>query len=245
MRNLFVLIAALTSILVPTYASSANDNKIDEADIKLVSTKPLDSRANQLIGKERVIRPDEPDAVSEPIAQSLIHQLESWGENGKGLAESLHYCSASHAAAMSKKKSSCFDEFRGEADPGCLLKQGYGRKTVGQMLTADRFDLNGDGIDDYIISDRYYCFGLSANQSNVYFVMLSRTKDDFGLAYADWASYGLEVVVDPTSGAKVLIERAPKSYGIYSRVMHLVKGKYIPRICIFEDEHGYSRCDEK
>jgi len=243
MKNLFVLIAALTSILVPTYASSANDNKIAEADIKLVSAKPLDSMAKQLIGKERVIRPDEPDAVSETIAQSLIHQLESWGENGKGLAESLRYCSASHAAAMSKKKSSC--EFRGEADPGCLLKQGYGRKTVGQILTADRFDLNGDGIDDYIISDRYYCFGLSGNGANVYFVMLSHTKNDFGLAYADWASLGLEVVADPTSGTKVIIERAAKSYGIYSRVMHQVDGKFVPRVCIIQDQEGFSRCDEK
>jgi len=54
-----------------------------------------------------------------------------------------------------------------------------------------------------------------------------------------------ETVVGPTSGAKALIERAAKSYGIYSRVMHLVEGKYVPRICIVVDEHGYSRCDEK
>ena len=215
------------------------------ADIKLVSATSLPSTTNRLIGEERIVRANEADAVSEKIAQSLIAQLGHGGVEAQKLADSLRTCSASHASKMQGDKSSCFDTDGEDAAPGCLVKRGVGQKSVGQILTADRFDLNGDGIPDYIMSDRYYCLDLSANQAGVYFVMLSGPKGDFDLAYADWATSALEVVVDPVKGGKVLIERSPKTYGIYSRVLQLVNKKFVPRICIVNDENGFSRCDPK
>ncbi len=220
------------------------NNGIDDVDIKLADAEPLASITNRLIGKERLVRADEPDAVSEKIAQSLIVQLEGWGGKGKGLAQSLRECSALQAIAMENRKSSCVNDYSGEADVSCLIKHGIGQKSVGQSLTADRFDLNVDGVPDYIISDRYYCNGLSANQSNVYFVMLSDKKGGFKLAYADWASFGLQVVEHPVTKEKILIEQAPKNYGVYSRIMQLVDGKYVSRICVLRDDKGYSRCDQ-
>jgi hypothetical protein len=245
MKKRIIATAVFMAALISVSVFYQGIGKAREADIKIASLHALDSKANRLIGKERVVRPDEPDFVSEQVAQSLISQLANWEGNGKGLAEDLQECSAIHAAYMLGNKSSCFHEYSGEAEEGCLVKRGYGRKSVGQALTADRMDLNDDGILDYIISDRYYCPRLSANQSNVYFVMLSSGKNNFRLSYADWASYGLNVVQDPTSGAKILVEKAPKLYGTYTRIMHLVEGKFVPRVCIFQNEQGYSECEKK
>ncbi|MDR3573577.1 MAG: hypothetical protein P4L50_06940 [Anaerolineaceae bacterium] len=244
MGRFFAPITALIACLAAGCSFASEKSKIDEADIRLVSAEPLESKARRLIGNERVVQPNEVDAVSEKIAQSLISQLGDWGAKGKELANSLLECSAIHAANMQGNKSTCFDNYSGEAKEGCLVKHGVGRKSVGQILTADRFDLNADGIGDYIISDRYYCSSLSANQSSVYFVLLSRAKGDFHLAYAGWASYGLDVAKDPANGSNVLIERTPKTYGMYSRVMQLVNEKYVPRICVVQDSDGYSRCDK-
>ena len=167
-----------------------------------------------------------------------------WEPKGKELAQSLYSCSAAHAYTLSRS-STCDNEFGGDIDNTCLLKHGFGRRSVGQALTADKIDLNGDKIPDYLISDRYYCMTLSANQSNVFFVLLSQPSGEFRLSFADWASYGLAVVENPISKEKVLIERAPKTYGTYTKILHLENGRYRPRICVLKDEHGFSKCESQ
>ena len=142
MKKKLMVGAAITLLLILIYAYDKKNSKISEADIKLVSTKPLDSKINRLIGKERVVRQNEPDAVSEEIVQSLIAQLARRGKNGKELTDSLYLCSAIHASFMLGEKSPCLNEYSGEADQACLVKRGYGRKSVGQVLAADRIDLN-------------------------------------------------------------------------------------------------------
>lgn len=235
--------AAILLILVSVFIwRQGRQHGLDKADLQLIEAKPLASKARRMIGEARPIRPDEPDAVSEKVAQSLIRQLENWGGKGKELAAALRECSALHVMRVHKDYSTCTDEYSGDVDVQCLIKRRIGQKEVEQMLTADRYDLNADGIDDYVISDRYYCGQLSANQSNVYFVMLSRTKDDFRLAYADWAAERLNVVEEPASKQKVVIEQAYHLYGDFSTVMKLVDGKYVPRVCIVKKDEGYSSC---
>ncbi|HEY0589290.1 MAG TPA: hypothetical protein VGD52_24380 [Pseudoduganella sp.] len=215
---------------------------VSEDDIRVSRLEPLPNISNQLIGKERQVKPSEPDYVPEPIAQSLKTQLAKWPK-GAELAGALSYCSGELVSTRLGEKSACNDGFSDKPEPACLEQHGYGKKSIGQALTADRHDLNGDGINDYIISDRYYCQNLSANQSNVYFVMLSKSNKDFKLAYADWASIGLQVVDDKVSGKLVLIESAGKSYGTYSTIYQLRDSKYIPKACIFQDQKGYSPCE--
>lgn len=215
---------------------------VSPADVALVRHPVLPSRMNSLIGKPRIVRDSEPDAVPEPVAQALLLQLGSWGPKGQEFVDALKECSARHAFAVGERGPPCEDEHTGDADPQCLLRRGYGRRTLGQTLMADRFDLNGDGIGDYLIADRYYCHSLSANQSNVQFVMLSGADKTFRLAYADWASYGLVVVNEPRTAKPVVIERAPKMYGTYNRVYQLVDGRLTPRTCIFEDDRGFEPC---
>lgn len=235
--------AALTNSIDWLEAEAENSKqKFAAADIQLALAEALPSKMNSLIGKERVGRPEEPDVVSEKIAQSLLQQLEAWPGKGKEMTEALLECSAQQASTMDGDRSSCVEKYNGAVDVQCLVQRGYGRKSIGQILTTDRLDLNNDCVADYIIKDRYYCNQLSANQSNVYFVLLSRSKNDFRLAYADWASYGLEVVKSPVDGTNVLIERAPKSWGVFNRIMQLSNGEFTTRICIFEDKTGFSRC---
>lgn len=242
MKIVFTGVATIILLIVSIYVWRHEANRPYSADLKLISLKSLESKMNNLYDKERVVRSDEPDAVSEKITKSLFAQLKTLGKDGNELAENLAACSAIHASKMQGDKSSCFDGYSGEADPACLIKQGYGRKSVGQVLTADRFDLNGDGIPDYIITDRYFCGLISANQAQVHLVMLSHTNGDFRMAFADWVFDRFNVVEDPISKAKVLIERHVKAIGAFSTIMQLQGEKYVRGACIFEDEHGFSRC---
>ena len=251
-KNLFMGLAVLTTFVTAIYIWRQEAGRPSAADLNLISIKPLESKMSHSSDGERVVRSDEPDAVSEKVAQSLMSQLKTKGKHGRelakdgrDLAEDLAACSAIHASKMQGDKSSCFDEYSGEADSACLIKRGFGRKSVGQVLTADRFDLNGDGIRDYIITDRYYCHFMSANQSQVFFVMLSHKKEGFHLAFADWIFDRFVVVEEPKSGSKVLIERHEKAYGIFNTIMQLEGGKYVPRVCIVEDEHGVNLCERR
>lgn len=214
---------------------------IDETDLQIASAESIKSTARKMIGEDRIIAPSEPDYVPEKVARTLIQQLQQSTDKDKELAKNLYACSAEHAYKLSKHHP-CDNEFSGETDEACLRKHGFGKNTVGQALAADRIDLNSDGIPDYIVSDRYYCMTLSANQSNVYFVMLSQPNGAWTLAYADWASYGLSVVHNPVNKELMLIEQAPKTYGTYTRIMALTNGRYTPRICVLQDEHGASKC---
>lgn len=80
-------------------------------------------------------------------------------------------------------------------------------------------------------------------QASVHFVMLSNPIKDFTLAYADWASYGLDVVDDKDNGKLVLIEQAVKSYGTFSTNYELRDSNYVAKSCIFHDDKGYSSCE--
>ena len=251
-KNLFMGLAVLTTFVTAIYIWRQEAGRPSAADLNLISIKPLESKMSHSSDGERVVRSDEPDAVSEKVAQSLMSQLKTKGKHGRelakdgrDLAEDLAACSAIHASKTQGDKSSCFDEYSGEADSACLIKRGFGRKSVGQVLTADRFDLNGDGIRDYIITDRYYCHFMSGNQSQVFFVMLSHKKEGFHLAFADWIFDRFVVVEEPKSGSKVLIERHEKAYGIFNTIMQLEGGKYVPRVCIVEDEHGVNLCERR
>ena len=242
--QVLAVLATLTglALLVGFWRGVGLRPQVSPADIALVQQPVLPSRMNSLIGKPRVVRDSEPDAVPEPVAQALLQQLRTWGLKGPEFVHALMECSARHAFEVGKRGRPCKDEYTGEADPQCLVENGYGRRTIGQTLMADRYDLNGDGIGDYLIADRYYCHSLSANQSNVQFVMLSRPDKTFRLAYADWAVFGLEVVNDPRTGQPVVIERAPKTYGLYSRVYRLAEGRLTERTCIVADDSGFSHC---
>lgn len=246
-RTKSLLYGLLTAIIlsITIFAWFKHAGSVTPKELQLISLKPLPSQIKSDYGHERVVGPREPDVVSEKIAQSLIAQLKRRGKDGNEFAESLATCSAIHASKMQGDKSSCFNEYSGEAEPSCLIKQGYGSKSFGQILTADRFDLNGDGIRDYIITDRYYCGYISANQAQVYFVMLSKSRDDFRLAYADWTSPSIRVVIDPESGKMVLIEGIEKASGNYSHIFTFMDGQYISGRCVVEDEQGIYYCDKK
>ena len=234
---------ACVAIFAASYGYLGANKVVDDADRELVAAEPLESTARKAVKKDGVVYQNEADAVSEKIAGSLIRQLGGWGGKAREMVDGLRECSAIHASKMQGDKSKCFTGYPGGVEEGCLVKRGFGRKSTGQILSADRFDLNADGVADYIISDRYYCEGLSSNQASVYFVMLSAPKGEFRLAYADWASYGLQVIKDPAKGNLVLIERARKISETHTTVLQLEKEKFVPRVCIFEDKNGYSRCD--
>lgn len=218
-------------------------SSVSDEHIRLSKLEPLESHTNSLIGKPRRVKPDEPDYVPEPVAQSLKGQLVKW-KGGDAFVQALGYCSGVLVAERLGEKSACYNDFAIEPDAECVAKHGYGKQSIGQALTADRHDLNGDGIKDYIISDRYYCHDLSANQASVYFVMLSKSKKEYELAYADWASYSLSVVDDKVSGKLVLLEQAVKSGYQYTRIHHLKNSKYVLQACVYHDESGYQTCDE-
>lgn len=211
-------------------------------DIRIAKLEPLASGANRDTGEVRPIKSKQADYVSEQVAQSLLEQLKQWPQTGVELASALHYCSGRVASTQLGGKSACQEADGPEAEAACFQQHGYGKQSVGQALTADRRDLNGDGVKDYIISDRYYCQSLTANQSAVYFVMLSAPKGGFKLSYASWASYGLSVVDDKVNRKPVLLEQAEKQYGKYMRILDLVDSRYVLKSCLFQDEHGYSAC---
>lgn len=212
---------------------------ISDEDIRLSNLEALPSISHTMVGKERQVKPSEPDYVPEPIAQSLRAQLAKWPK-GPELADALSYCSGALAVKRLGEKSACDVDF---PEASCIEQHGYGKKSIGQALTADRRDLNGDGVKDYIISDRYYCQSLSANQSNVYFVMLSTPTKEFTLAYADWAFYGVHVVDDKVNGKPVLIEQGGNLSGTYTTIYQLLGSKFIPKACVSHDDKGYGACD--
>lgn len=218
-------------------------NEVSQSDIQIATAQPLKSIARDL-EHPRTVKASEPDFVPEDIAQKAMAQLGRWGKQGEELKQGLLYCSALRTFKASGKPSSCFGDYSDEeSGTACLVQRGYGKKMVGQALMADRFDLNADGVPDYLLSDRYYCGSLSANQSNVYLVMLSQPSGQYDLAYADWASFGLQVVVDPATKAHVLVEKAAKSYGEFTRIFHLQGGRYVPRACVHQDDTGFHKCD--
>ena len=238
-----ILVALLT---VPCLALiSACGQKaagLSEEDIRVSNLEPLPSIAKSSVGEERQVKPSEPDYVPEPIAQSLKAQVAKWPKGDK-IAGALSYCSGALVSKRLGKKSACDDGYSFTPEGSCIEKHGYGAKSIGQALTADRRDLNGDGINDYIISDRYYCDRLSANAASVHFVMLSNSKKEFTLAYADWAALDLVVVDDKVKGKLVLLEQAVKSYGTFSTIYELVDSKYVAKACVLRDEKGYSACN--
>lgn len=190
----------------------------------------------------RLARAGEPDFVPEPIAQSVLSQLPSWGKDGDALSQGLRECAALREA-NARSDNSCMQDGSDELEAKCMARKGFGKKSVGQSLKAYRVDLNADGTPDYILFDRYGCAAQTANQADVYFVMLSQQGGGFRLAYAGWASFGLQLVRRPDADTPVLVERAYKSYGTFTRILHLVDGRYAVRRCIVEDEKGLSSCD--
>lgn len=227
--------------LVGASGCNTSSAEVSKADMAIASAKPIASRLGTT-NIPRDVKPQDPDFVPEKIAQAVLKQLRSWS-NGKEFGDALLNCSAVRASKVQGDKSSCFESESGDPT-ACLVKRGYGRKSVGQALAADKVDLNGDGTPDYILTDRYYCMELSANQAQVHFVLLSQPSGDFRLVYADWTSNYLEVVLEPTTGAKVLVEKAHKTYGTYTRIMHMIDGKYVPRACVVEDDRGFHNCQD-
>lgn len=238
-RSKFVSLLTFSCLALVSACSQKSAGVSDE-DIRVSNLEPLPSIAKTMIGEERQVKPSEPDYVPEPIAQSLKAQVAKWPK-GEKIAGALSFCSGALVAKRLGAKSAC-EIYSMEPESSCIAQHGYGKNSIGQALTADRRDLNGDGVKDYIISDRYYCLSLSANAGSVYFVMLSNSKKDFTLAYADWASSGIVVVDDKVKGEPVLIEQAEKSYGKFSTIYELRDSKYVAKACILNDEKGYSAC---
>lgn len=234
--------ALLIPCIVLISACNQKAARISEEDIRVSNLEALPSIANSLIGSERQVKPSEPDYVSEQIAQSLKAQVAKW-PHGEEMSGALSYCAGALVSKRLGAKSACDDEYSMSPESSCIEQHGYGKKSIGQALTADRRDLNGDGIKDYIISDRYYCQSLSANAGSVYFVMLSNSKMEFTLAYADWASSDIHVVDDKVSGKLVLVEQAVRPYGTFSTIYELLESKYVAKACFIHDDKGYSACE--
>lgn len=212
-------------------------------DIRIAKLEPLAvSGPDRNIEKVRLVKSSEPDYVPEPVAQALLAQLKQWPKTGAELGNALNTCSALLVAKQLGDKSACREAMGEDEEAACHKQHGYGRKTVGQALMADHRDLNGDGVKDYIISDRYYCTNLSANQGAVYFVMLSQPKGGYQLAFADWAAPTLYAVDAKVDGNAVLVEHIAKLDGATTRILNLVDAKYERKSCVFQDEHGYSPC---
>jgi hypothetical protein len=218
-------------------------DEISQSDIQISTTEPLESKS-RAFEHTREVKAREPDFVPEDLAQRVITELSHWGQQGEELKHGLLYCSALRAFYASGKSSLCFDDYSDEqSSTECLMKRGYGKKSVGQALKADRFDLNADGVPDFLLSDRYFCSAISANQASVYLVMLSQPSGQYNLAYADWAASDLAVVVNPETKTNVLVEKSAKSYGSSTRIFHLVDGRYVPRTCVRQDNEGFHKCD--
>ncbi|MYM87310.1 hypothetical protein GTP91_08960 [Rugamonas sp. FT82W] len=236
-----ILVGLASSMLL--LACAPKTPQVAAEDIRIAKLEPLaSSGAGRDAEKIRLVKSSEPDYVPEPVAQALLAQLKQWPKTGTELGDALNTCSALLAAKQLGDKSACLEAMGEDEEAACHKQHGYGRKTVGQALTADHRDLNGDGVKDYIISDRYYCTNLSANQGAVYFVMLSQPKGGYQLAFADWAAPTLYAVDAKADGKAVLVERIAKLDGATTRILNLVDAKYVRKSCVFQDEHGYSAC---
>lgn len=236
-----ILLGLASSLLL--LACTPKTPQVAAEDIRIAKLEPLAvSGPDRNIEKVRVVKSSEPDYVPEPVAQALLAQLKQWPKTGAELGSALNTCSAQLAVKQLGDKSACREAMGEDEEAACHKQHGYGRKTVGQALMADHRDLNGDGVKDYIISDRYYCQALSANQGAVYFVMLSQPKGGYQLAFADWAAPTLYAVDAKVDGKAVLVERIAKLDGATTRILNLVDAKYVRKSCLFEDEHGYSAC---
>lgn len=236
-----ILVGLASSMLL--LACTPKTPEVAAEDIRIANLQPLaGSGAGRDTEKIRLVKSNEPDYVPEQVAQALLAQLKQWPKTGTELGNALDTCSRTLAAKQLGDKSACLEAIGEDEETACHKQHGYGRKTVGQALTADHRDLNGDGVKDYIISDRYYCMNLSANQASVYFVMLSQPKGGYKLAFADWASLGLNAVDAKVDGNAVLVEHIAKLDGATTRILNLVDAKYVRRSCVFQDEHGYSAC---
>lgn len=236
-----ILLGLASSLLL--LACTPKTPQVAAEDIRIAKLEPLAvSGPDRNIGEVRVVKSNEPDYVPEPVAQALLAQLKQWPKTGTELGAALNTCSAQLAATQLGDKSACREAMGDDEAAACYKQHGYGRKTVGQALMADHRDLNGDGVKDYIISDRYYCTNLSANQGAVYFVMLSQPKGGYKLAFADWAAPSLYAVDAKADGKAVLVERIAKLDGATTRILNLVDAKYVRKSCLFQDEHGYSAC---
>lgn len=97
-RSKFATVLTITSAVLIS-ACSQKATGVSEEDIRVSNLEALPSIANSLIGKERQVKPSEPDYVPEPIAQSLKAQLAKWPK-GAELAGALSYCSG---ALVSKR----------------------------------------------------------------------------------------------------------------------------------------------
>lgn len=236
-------VAAAAALVASAFVAGCEaPNAVSKADARIVQAQPVASKA-RTFERSRVVTADEPDFVPEPVAQAALTQLRQRGKAGNEIAEALLYCSAIEARQVNQHRS-CFGDHDDEgASTTCLMKRGVGKNSVGRALTADRFDLNGDGTPDFILSDRYNCRELTANQASVYLVLLSGPGSGHQLAYADWVSNRLEVVADPVSTSLVLVQRAEKTYGMFTRIMSLAEGRYAERACIVQDERGMHPCE--
>lgn len=211
-------------------------------DIAIAHAEPIDGvYERDYTPQPRRVKDGEPDAVPEKVAQSILSQLDQRGGSARDLAEGLRDCSAMHATGVSALKTACGDEYN-EPTVECLRKEGHGQKSIGQILAARRFDLNGDGVPDYVIADRYYCNALSANNSNVYFIMLSDAKKGFHLGYADWATMNLLVVRHPKTEQLTVVEKSSKLYGTRTAIFDIRDNELVERICLREDDSGFSAC---
>lgn len=236
-----ILVGLAGSMLL--LACTPKTPQVAAEDIRIAKLEPLAvSGPDRNVGEVRLVKSSEPDYVPEPVAQALLAQLKQWPKTGTELGDALNTCSTQAAVTQLGGKSACREAMGDDEEAACYKQHGYGRKTVGQALMADHRDLNGDGVKDYIISDRYYCTSLSANQGAVYFVMLSQPKGGYKLAFADWASPVLYAVDAKVDGKAVLVERIAKLDGETTRILNLVDAKYVRKSCLFQDEHGYSPC---
>lgn len=236
--NLVLLVFFLVTASV--LGSQVKAGSLSETDIAIASMDSSSFYPSSGDAKPRENLVSE--VVDESVAQALISQLQGWPVSGKPLAQALYLCSADHAFDKQGDTSICTDEYSGEVDRACLVRKGIGRRAVGEILKAQRVDLNGDNVLDYIMSDRHYCSDHSDNQASVYFVMLTDAKRGLTLSFADWASQDLLVVMHPENHSPVLVEKAVRIYGSYTQILHLRAGKYVPRICIVENAQGFAEC---
>ncbi len=217
---------------------------ISQSDQQLLKQTAIHTPWPEANLSPKLLSSDDRDTLSESLAQTILRELKNFPKDGKELELALLKCSAEFQYQMHPERKTCIDEYAGEPDYACMQKRGWGRKELRQILFAQKLDLNGDGQDDYIVSSRYPHLALNANNSNVYFVLLSKAKKQHYLAYAGWAVDHLEARLNPVNQEVVLTEEIEKLYGKYT-VFYQIDPKtlhYHKRICLVEDKDGISLC---
>ncbi len=234
---------AALAIYLLSHASNQSSTISTDDQLLLAQTARSEARVDSDT-QPRLLNKQDHNTLSENLAQVILRELDQFPKTGAELKQALLKCTAEFQYNLHPERKTCADNYMAEPDFACMQKRGWGRNDLRQILYAEKVELNKDGHDDYIVSSRYGCLELNANNSNVHFVLLSNDKKQYHLAYADWAVDHLEARVHPVNHQVVLMEVIEKLYGKYTRFYQIdtPSGRFQERICLVEDKDGVNLC---